>query len=264
MGIQILYGRSLTRLDRAESQPVAVVNQRFVREFYPNENPLGRTLRNGPRTLQIVGVVADSSYELQRTPFPPTFYRAYLQEPPGNIGTMTYEVRTAASEASVIAAVREAVASIDSELPIFDIRTQNEQIASTVSQERLFVALTSAFAALALVLACVGIYGIMANTVARRTNEIGIRLALGAERRQVLWMILREAAVLAVIGATVGAAASMGLTRYIQSMLFGVEPIDPATIGGAVVLMLLVALIAGWIPARRASRLEPMVALRHE
>ncbi len=147
MGIQILYGRSFTRLDRAESQPVAVVNQRFVREFYPNENPLGRTFRNGPRTLQIVGVVADSSYELQRAPFPPTFYRAYLQEPPGNIGTMTYEVRTAASEASVIAAVREAVASIDSELPIFDIRTQNEQIASTVSQERLFVALTSAFAA---------------------------------------------------------------------------------------------------------------------
>ena len=147
---------------------------------------------------------------------------------------------------------------------MFDVRTQNEQIASTVSQERVFVALASVFAGLALVLACIGIYGILANTVVRRTNEIGIRLALGAERRRVLWMILREAAVLAVIGAAVGAAASIGLTRYIQSMLFGVEPIDPATIAGAVVLMLLVALIAGWIPARRASRLEPMVALRHE
>jgi ABC-type antimicrobial peptide transport system permease subunit len=177
---------------------------------------------------------------------------------------MTFEVRTAANDASVIAAIREAVAGVDSELPIFDVRTQNEQIASTVSQERLFVVLTSAFATLALVLACVGIYGIVANTVARRTNEIGIRIALGAARRQVLLMILREAAILSAIGAVMGAAASMGQTRYIQSMLFGVEPIDPATIAGAVVLMLLVALLAGWMPARRASRLEPMAALRHE
>jgi ABC-type antimicrobial peptide transport system permease subunit len=177
---------------------------------------------------------------------------------------MTFELRTAASEASVIAAVREAVMSIDSDLPIFDIRTQNEQIAATISQERLLVALTSAFAGLSLMLASVGIYGIMANSVARRTSEIGIRMALGAEARDVLRMILREAALLAFIGAMIGAAAAMGLTRYIRSMLFGVDPIDPPTIGVAVLLMLVVAVVAGWLPARRASRLEPMMALRHE
>jgi ABC-type antimicrobial peptide transport system permease subunit len=177
---------------------------------------------------------------------------------------MTFEVRTAASQESVVSAIRQAVRSIDKDLPVFDIRTQNEQITATLSQERLFVALTTAFAGLALVLACIGIYGIMANGVARRTNEIGIRLALGAQRKRVLMMILREVALLAVIGSAIGVAAAAGLTRYIQSMLFGVQPIDPVTIVGAVLLMLLVALLAGWLPARRASRLEPMAALRHE
>ena len=139
-----------------------------------------------------------------------------------------------------------------------------EQIEATLSQERLFVALTSAFAALALVLACIGIYGIMTNSVARRTNEIGIRMALGAERRRVLMMILREVMLLAVVGTVIGVTAAAGLTRYLQSMLFGIQPIDPATISLAVFVMLLVALLAGWLPARRASRLEPMAALRHE
>ena len=264
LGIPIVYGRGFSPLDRAGSQPVAVVSQQFVREFFPNENPLGRIFRNGPRTLQIIGVAGDTKHDRLRSPFPPMFYRAYLQEPPENFGAMTFEIRTASSQASVVAAIRDAVASIDSELPIFDVRTQNEQIATTVSQERLFVALTSVFAGLALVLACIGIYGILANSVARRTNEIGVRIALGAERRRVLTMILREALILAAIGAGLGVTAALGLTRYIQSMLFGVQPSDPATIAGAVFVMIVVALLAGWIPARRASRLEPMVALRHE
>ena len=264
MGIPILYGRQIGPLDRGASRGVAVVNQQFVREFFPDENPLGKTFRNDSRVLEIVGIVGDARYDRLRMPFPPTFYRSYLQEPPNNLGPMTFEVRTAASPAPIVRAIRDAVRTIDGDMPVFDIRTQNEQIEATLSQERLFVALTSAFAALALVLACIGIYGIMANSVARRTNEIGIRMALGAERRRVLMMILREVMLLAVVGTVIGVTAAAGLTRYLQSMLFGVHPIDPATIAGAVLLMLVVALLAGWPPARRASRLEPMVALRHE
>jgi predicted permease len=264
MGIPILVGRPLNRFDRAQSQPVVVVNRQFAEEFFPNGDPLGKTFRTGNRLVQIVGISGNTRYDRLRTPFPPTFYLPYLQEQPDEIAAMTFEVRTAAKEGTIVSAIRDAVRSIDKDLPVFDVRTQNEQIDAALSQERLFGALTSAFAALALVLACIGIYGIMANSVAWRTNEIGIRIALGAERQRVLMMILREVALLAVIGAVTGVLAAAGLTRYIQSMLFGVQPIDPVTIAGAVLPMILVALLAGWLPARRASRLEPMTALRHE
>jgi len=265
MGMPILSGRSFNRrLDHQTSEHVAVVNQQFVREFFPGEQPVGELFWNGNRVLRIVGITGDARDRDLRTPFPPTFYRLYLQESPSQHRAMTFAVRTATDEASVMTAIRETVREIDSELPVFDVRTQTEQIAATASQDWLVVTLSTAFALLAVVLAAVGIYGIMANNVARRTNEIGIRIALGAGRERVLWMVLREAALVAAIGIAVGVAAAMMLTRYIQSMLFGVEPIDPPTIVFAVVLMLIVALLAGWLPARRASRLEPMVALRHE
>jgi predicted permease len=264
MGIPILQGRPLDRRDVVNSQPVAVVSQRFAREFFPDQNPLGKSFRNGNRVLEIVGVSADAKYDRVRSPFPPTFYRSYLQEDPGNLSEMTFEVRIAGSEEAVVRAIREAVASIDRDLPMFDVRTQNEQIAATMSQEQLFVTLTVTFAALAVLLACVGIYGIVACSVARRTNEIGIRIALGADRRRVVVMILREAALVATLGAAAGVAIALASTRYIQSMLFGVEPADPLTMAAAAALMLLVALAAGWVPARRAAHLEPMVALRHE
>jgi ABC-type antimicrobial peptide transport system permease subunit len=173
-------------------------------------------------------------------------------------------VKTAASEASIFKSVREVVRSIDKDLPISDVRTQTEQIEATLSRERLFAALTSGFGLLALVLASIGIYGIMAYGVARRTSEIGVRMALGAQRRQVLLMILRETAVLAAAGVLIGIAAAAGLTRYVGSMLYGLKPSDPLTLGGAVLLMLGIALVAGWWPARKASRMDPMVALRHE
>jgi predicted permease len=264
MGIPILDGRALGPLDRSGSQPVVVINQQFAREFFPNDNPLGKTFWNNRRAFEIVGVSGDSKYDRLRAPFPPTFYRHYLQQPPNIIGPMTFEVRTAARPASVVSAIREAVRSIDNDLPVFDIRSQSEQIDAALAQERLFVALSSVFAALAVVLACIGIYGVMTNSVSRRTNEIGIRMALGAGRHRVLFMILREVAAVAAVGAVLGTLASVGLTRYIQTMLFGVEPIDAATFGTAVFLMIVVAFLAGWLPARRASRLEPMAALRHE
>jgi ABC-type antimicrobial peptide transport system permease subunit len=177
---------------------------------------------------------------------------------------MTFEVRTAASETAIMASVRAAVRAIDKDLPVFDVRSQTAQIDAVLARERMFVALASAFGVLALVLASIGIYGLMAHGVSRRTNEIGIRIALGAERRDVLVMILREVSSLAVLGTAIGVAGALALSRYIRAMLFGVTPADPVTICGAVAAMMIVAVLAGWLPARKASQLDPMIALRHE
>ena len=262
MGIPIVVGRPFDGRDREASQPVAVVNERFVKEFFAGEDPIGRTVNSNGRLYEIIGVSGDTPYTL-RAPVPPTFYRCFTQadEP----GSMTFAVRTAASgTAMVMNSVRAAVRGIDKDLPVFDVRTQTEQIDALLSRERLFVALTSAFGVLALALASIGIYGVMAHGVSRRTSEIGLRMALGAERRDVLVMVLRETSAIAAIGAAIGAAAAVALSRSIRAMLFGITPADPFTIGAAVVAMIVVALMAGWVPAWKASRLDPMTALRHE
>ncbi len=262
MGIPILAGRSLDARDRANSLPVAVVNQQFVRSFFPDGEAVGKSVVNNKTTYQIVGICGDALFDQVRSPAPPTFYKPFSQA--SDVRDMTFEIKTAASEASIVKSVREVVRSIDKDLPIFDIRTQTEQIDATLSRERIFAALTSGFGLLALVLAAVGIYGIMAYGVARRTSEIGVRMALGAQRRQVLTMILRESALLAAAGVAIGIGAAVGITRYIASMLYGLRPSDPLSFAGAVVLLLAIAMLAGWWPARKASRLDPMAALRHE
>ncbi|MDQ2840096.1 MAG: ADOP family duplicated permease, partial [Acidobacteriota bacterium] len=262
MGIPILYGRPLGAGDRANSPLVGVVNQQFARSFFPGVNPLGKAVVNGNNTYQIVGICGDARFDQIRSPVPPTFYAAFTQA--RDLGNMTFELKTAASEGSILRSVREIIHSVDKDLPIFDVRTQTEQIDATLSRERLFAALASGFGLLALILASVGIYGVMAYAVARRTSEIGVRMALGAQRYQILRMILREAAFLAAAGISIGLLASVGLMRYIRGMLYGLTPFDPLTLCGAVLLLLLVVLAAGWLPATRASRLDPMVALRHE
>lgn len=264
MGIPILYGRSIGPQDRVNSPPVGVANQQFVRNFFGNSNPLGKTVVRDERKYQIVGICADARYAELRSSVPPTFYSPFAQAEDKELGDMTFELKTAASEASIVKSVREVVGAIDKDLPVFDVRMQTEQIAATLSRERIFAALTSGFGVLALILASIGIYGIMAYAVARRTSEIGVRMALGAQRYEVLLMILRETAVLAGAGVVIGGAAAAGLTRYIRSMLYGLTPYDPVVLGGAILLLLTIALAAGWWPARRASRLDPMVALRHE
>jgi ABC-type antimicrobial peptide transport system permease subunit len=193
---------------------------------------------------------------------PPTFYRAFAQAK--DIGAMTFEVRTTVGQGPLLAMVRDAVGRIDKDLPVFDVRTQEEQIDATLSQQRLFATLTSAFGLLALVLASVGIYGIISGSVASRIGEIGIRMALGAGRPQVLRMILREAFGLAGLGVGIGVAAAAGLGKYVSSFLYELTPFDPLTAAIAVLLMLSVALLSGWWPARLASRLDPMQALRHD
>ncbi len=177
---------------------------------------------------------------------------------------MTYAIRTQLTPGELMPALRRVVQQTDRDLPIIDIRTQQEQIDATMQQERTLAALTTGFGVLALALACVGIYGIMAYTVANRTNEIGIRLALGAQPGQVRGMILRESGWLAGAGVVVGVAAAMALTRLVKSMLYGVQPWDPATLVSGATLLLGVALAASWIPARRAAGVQPMEALRHE
>jgi len=260
MRIPILYGRALGPRDRATSLPVAVVNQQFVRTFFPGENPLGQTFANASQSWHIVGICGDARYDEVSAPVPPTFYQPFAQTK--DLGAMTFEVRAAIGEAGLVKAVREVVRTIDKDIAVFDVRTQEEQIAATFSRERLFAVLTSAFGLLALVLACIGIYGVMASAVASRIPEIGIRMALGAESRRVLTMILRESAGLAGLGAFIGVLGAAALGRSIEGLLYGIRPFDPVTVSGAVLLMLMVALLAAWWPARFAATLDPMHALR--
>jgi predicted permease len=264
--IRLLYGRSFTDADTFTSPHVAIVNQAFVRKYYGAANPIGRTFRADTSgdvpPLQIVGIVADARYDSLKEAAPPTFYDFYRQlEEQQN---MTYVIRTPLPPEEIMPSIRRAAAEIDPDLPIRDVRSQTEQINATISQERLFALLTVSFGGLALLLACIGIYGLMAYSVSRRVNEIGIRIALGAKAGQVRRMILRESTWMALAGIALGLGASFYLARFVKSMLYGLEPTDPVIFAGAALLLLLVALASAYLPARRASRIDPMQALRQE
>jgi predicted permease len=263
MGIPIVAGRGFDETDTETSRPVAVINQQLVKQFFPNINPIGRTFTASKKHIEIVGISADAKYESLRNDPAPTFYVPYRQQADGE-QSMTYEISTSMKPAAVIPALRGALASIDKDLPLLDIRTQNEQIADTTKQERIFASLTSGFGLLALILACIGIYGIMAYTVSRRTNEIGIRMALGAQSSRVLRMVLSEASWLAAVGVVIGLGIALAMGRLITSMLYGLKTYDPLTITAAALLLIGVALGASLFPARRAARIDPIKALRHE
>jgi len=266
MGIPILAGRSFNAHDSATSAKVAIVNQALAQKRFPGINPIGRRFKadREPRSdwIQIIGICANTHYLNLRDEPPAQFFLPYLQQP--RVGTMVYEVRTMVDPITIAPLLRRVVQSIDVDLPVVDLRTQREQINATMQMERAFAALTAGFGVLALALACVGIYGIMAYSVAQRTNEIGIRLALGAQPGQVRSMILRESTWLTAVGIVVGVGAALGLTRLVKSMLYGVTPNDPVTLAAGIALLLAIALAATWIPARRAASVEPMEALRHE
>ncbi len=263
MGIPIRSGRGFNETDTETSRLVAVVNQQLVKDFFPNVNPIGRTFLSDKKHIEIIGVSGDTRYANLRDDPPATFYLPYRQQPEGEQG-MTFAISSTRDKRSIVPALREAVASVDKDLPLLDIRTQNEQIADTTKEERIFASLTSGFGVLALVLASIGIYGIMAYTVARRTNEIGIRMALGAQSGRVLRMVLREASWLTAIGVIAGLAIAVAMGRLIASMLYGLKSYDPLTLSGAALFLVIVALAASWIPARRAAGIDPIKALRHE
>jgi ABC-type antimicrobial peptide transport system permease subunit len=212
--------------------------------------------------VQIVGIAADTRYADLRSETPPTFFLSYQQQLQAS--RMVLEIRTAAEPGSILSEARSAVESLDRNLPLIDVRTMTEQVAATMSGERIFAQLTSAFGILALVLACIGIYGITAYAVERRTSEIGLRMALGAQAEQVKVLVLREVSWLAVTGVAIGICCALGLTRLVNSMLFGLKPYDPATLCWVAALLMMISLLAGYVPARRASRIDPIRALRHD
>jgi ABC-type antimicrobial peptide transport system permease subunit len=217
-----------------------------------------------PLVFEIVGVSADARYGSLKRELPPVVYVPYAQLPPPRLREMTYALRTVGDPLRHVAAVRQIVHEADGRVPVTNFRTQAADIDQTINQEIVFARLCSAFAILALVIACVGLYATMAYAVARRTNEIGLRMALGAGRGAVIWMVLREVCVLAAAGLAIGIPTALGTSRLIQSFLFETTSTDPRALALSAVILLTAALIAGYGPARRASRVDPMIALRHE
>jgi predicted permease len=265
MQIPMVAGRAFGSQDTASSVKVAVINEALAKKRFPNGNPIGKRFRtDGPadRWVQIVGICADTRYAQLKAEPPPVFYLPYVQQT--EVGGLTYQIRTHTSAAALVPSIQRIVQGLDPDLPVIDVRTEREQIDATMQMERALATLTTGFGVMALLLASVGIYGIMAYTVSQRTNEIGIRLALGAERGQIRGMVLRESTWITATGLVAGVAGAIVLVRLVKSMLFGIAPYDPMTLGCAVAVMLGVALIASWIPAGRAAGVEPMEALRHE
>jgi predicted permease len=264
MAIPIVRGRSFNRHDNLKSGKVAIVNRSLAHRFFPNENPIGRTFDGedveGP--VEIVGVAADTRYADLRSPTPPTYYIPYQQA--DIAGRMIVEIRTRTEPFGVLSSVRNAVESLDRDLALIDVRTQEQQVQTTLFSERIFAELTSAFGILAVILAAVGIYGLMAYTVALRTGEIGIRIALGARMGQVLVGVLRDALWMALAGVLIGAGAALWMARFVSAMLFGLKAMDLATLAVTAGLLIAITLLAGFGPARRASRIDPLNALRHE
>jgi predicted permease len=264
MEMPISLGRGFGENDSDKAPPVALVNETAVRKYFSNDNPIGRHFGWSLETAghyEIVGVVRDVKYNSVRDPAPPTMYVPYLQN---SMPNASFQVRTAGNPASAVGAIREAVRQIDPNLPMMNVSTQGEEVERRLQSERVFAQAYTLFGVLALVLASIGLFGLLSYSVAQRTNEIGIRIALGAQRQDVLKMMVGESMTLVVIGAAIGVATAVGASRLIAALLYGLAPTDPPTIVGAVTVLLVVSAIAGYLPARRAARVDPMVALRCE
>ena len=214
--------------------------------------------------FEIVGVIGDSKYDSAKEKADRTVYRPILQVQDQQTFNNVFELRTLGEPLNLAAEVRAAVAQVNDKLPILNVTSLRVQTDDALKQEKLIAQLVSFFGLLGLLLSCVGLYGIMAHAVVRRTNEIGIRMALGAERRNIVWMVLKESLVLVGVGLVVGIPAAWGAAHLISSQLFGVNPTDPVTLLTAVVALTVVAASAGYLPARRASRVNPLIALRYE
>jgi macrolide transport system ATP-binding/permease protein len=267
LGIPLVAGRDIGPQDTRGSQEVAVINESMARLLFGRENPIGRRfgqiypVRCCPR--EIIGVVKDAKYISLRQEGRPMFYAPFAQLDT-SMGQMTLVVRTAGDIAPIAAAIQREARALDPGMPRFEVETLAAQLDASLTQERLVATLSSVFGLLALVLACIGLYGVMAYDVARRTHEIGIRMALGASAPRIVQLVVGDTLRLVGIGVVIGLGAALVATRWVKSLLFGLQPHDPLTIGLAVLLLLAVAAVAGYLPARRASRVDPMVALRHD
>jgi putative ABC transport system permease protein len=265
MGIPLLMGRDFTDSDTPDSLMVTIIDERLAREYWPNESPLGKRVRFGPpesnepwhTIVGVVGVVKHESLRLTRRK------TVYLPHTEITIDDMALAVRAANSE-NLTPAIRRQVNAMDPDLPIINIRTMTEVVSRSVWQPRLYMILFGVFAAVALALASIGIYGVMSYSVSERTREIGVRVALGAQRRDVLKLVVAQGMTLTMIGAGIGLGAALALTRLMQTLLFEVSATDPLTFAGLAALLSAVAILACYLPARRATKVDPMVALRRE
>jgi predicted permease len=268
MGIGVVAGRDFSDADLDPQSPlVAVVNQTFARQAFGGAPAVGQHLRQGNGTIEIVGVVRDSRYTSLREETPPTVYQTFLHTRTGR-GQMALYVRVAAAPGVVISQVRQAVQDIDRDLPLFEIHTLAEEMGTVLIRDRLIATLSTVFSLLALLLACVGLYGLLSFSVVQRRAEMGIRMALGANRADVVWSVMREALLLVAAGVVIGIPIALALGRLasnrMSGLLFGLQATDPLTIAAATIVLALIAAGASYAPARRASRVDPMVALRNE
>jgi predicted permease len=263
MGIQLLAGRKFDQRDTEKSQKVAIISETMARRFFPGSSPLGRHFGiAGPESanrIEIVGVVKDAKYVRLTEEFRPMAYypHAQLPQPLNNL-----VVRFTGPSASTAQQLQQAIKQVN--LPVDEVVALSDYIDRSLVQQKLIAKLASFFGLLALVLSCIGLYGVMSYAVAQRTNEIGIRMALGAKRKGVLWLVMREVIKLVALGLVIGFLASLAGTRTAATLLFGLKPNDPLTIAAASVLLLAVSMLAGYLPARRAALVDPMVALRDE
>ena len=276
LGTRLVRGRVIGEEDTPNSRQVAVINETFARKFFPKEDPLGKHIGMGDAShagdFEIVGIVEDTKYQDARDSAYPTFFMPFLQmskDPKqafmlGSHYLQDIELRVAGKPENLAAAVRQTLADIDPNLTVLDMMTLSEQVTRNFNQDRLIARLTELFGLLALVLACVGLYGVTAYSVARRTSEIGIRMALGADRASVLGLVLRGALLQLGVGLAVGIAVALAAGRWLGSQLYGVKAYDPLILGLAVVVLSACALVAGFVPSWRAASIEPVQALRAE
>jgi predicted permease len=267
-GMTMLLGRDIGSGDTKGAPKVAVVNESFAQRYLAKQNPIGRrfSLDTPAKAyeIEIVGVVKNFKFNDPWQDYWPVAFLPLAQEEGPASYAAYLEVRTTLDPTSMAGSVRRAMQDVDKNLPVTSLRTLSKQVDAALNQEHLIARLSSFFGILALVLACVGLYGVLACAVARRTNEIGIRMALGADPRQVLWMVLREALALVGVGVALGLPLAFAATRFISSQLYGVKPTDPATIAAVTMGLGAIAVFAGYIPARRATKVDPMAALRYE
>ena len=263
MRVPLLRGRGFTGADRIGAPKVVVINETAARRYFPGEDPLGKQVavyQGGFNTgAEVVGIVGDVRYETIDSTARPDAYIPYAQAP---VGRMMIFARTTQDPAALAPSAMARLRQVAPSAPIYDIQPMESRLASASSQARFSAILLGLFALVALTLAVTGIYGVMSFAVAQRTREIGIRIALGADRRRVLALILREGGLLALVGAGIGLAAALASTRVLRGMLFEVTTTDPGTYAAMIVVLAAAALTASWLPARRAARVDPMVAIR--